>query len=185
INEGRFIAETSWAANLAVARVRASEAAHTAGVVVPEVSGAGRPLTTVEGYVVPHGFKTVEAYQSFVVRLRIGIGTDVEPVFQGSAVTGKNHVTGQDFDVGRVSDLDIGLIDKALFERAGALGGRTKTQPNRIGPIEPNSDLARGLGLDETLQELSRLVGGRPVKFMLYEHLGQALKRPSLMVPGG
>ncbi len=142
-------------------------------------------MITVEGYALPHGFEAVETYRSFASRLRVLIGADVEPVFQGSAVTGRSHRTGQAFDVGRVSDFDIGLINKALFERAGALGERTKTQPNRIGPIEPGSDLARCLGLDETLQELSRLAGGRLVKFMLYEDLGQALKRPSLMVPGG
>jgi filamentous hemagglutinin len=120
-----------------------------------------------------------------VNRLRAGVGAEVEPVFQGSAVTGRSHVTGQAFDVGRVSDFDIGLVDKGLFERASALGERTKTQPNRIGPIEPGSELARRLGLDETLLELSRLAGGRPVKFMLYASLGHALKRPSLMTPGG
>lgn len=116
-------------------------------------------------------------------RLRAGVGAGVEPVFQGSAVTGRNHVTGQAFDAGRVSDFDIGLVDAGLFERADALGERTKTQPNRIGPVELGSDLARRLGLDETLRELSRLAGGRPVKFMLYADLGQALKRPSLMTP--
>jgi filamentous hemagglutinin len=139
----------------------------------------------MEGYVIPKGFSTADDYQAFVSRLRAGVGEEVEPVFQGSAVTGKSHVTGQAFDVGRLSDFDIGLIGRELFERAGALGGRTKTQPNRIGPIEPGSDLARQLGLDGTLQELIRLSDGRPVKFMLYEDLSQALKRPSLLVPGG
>jgi hypothetical protein len=142
-------------------------------------------MIKVEGYAVPHGFKTDEEYQGFVEALRAGLEADVEPVFQGSAVTGKSHVTGQPFDVGRVSDFDIGLIGKGLFDRASALGERTKTQPNRIGPIEPGSEPARRLGLDETLQALSRLAGGRPVKFMLYEDLARALKRPSLMVPGG
>ena len=137
------------------------------------------------GYVLPHGFKTVEEYHSFVNTLRAGVGAGVEPVFQGSAVTGKSHVTGEAFDVGRVSDFDIGLVDKGLFERASVLGERTKTEPNRIGPIEPGSDLRVQLGLDETLLELSRLAGGRPVKFMLYEDLRHALKRPSLMTPGG
>lgn len=34
---------------------------------------------------------------------------DVEPILQGSAVTGKNFGTGAPFDVGRVSDFDVAL----------------------------------------------------------------------------
>jgi hypothetical protein len=90
---------------------------------------------------------------------------------------------GLAFDVGRVSDFDIVLGDRELFERADTPGGRTRTQPDRIGPIEAGSDLARQLGPDETLQELARLAEARPVKFMLYASFSQAFQRPSLMVP--
>jgi hypothetical protein len=151
---------------------------------VPESAAAAR-LTTAEGYIVPFGFTNAAEYNAFAKTLRAGVGAEVEPVFQGSAVTGRNCETGVLFDVGRVSDFDIGLVNQGLFERARALGLRMKTGPNRIGPIAPRSDLAIQLGLDGALKELSQLSGGRPVSFVLYDTLGQALKRPSLVIPGG
>ncbi|MGF6805645.1 hypothetical protein OKW30_000771 [Paraburkholderia sp. Clong3] len=62
---------------------------------------------------IPHGFANAETFSQFGNDIRIGLSragyADAEPILQGSAVTGKSFRTGQFFDVGRVSDFDIGL----------------------------------------------------------------------------
>lgn len=40
---------------------------------------------------------------------------DVEPIFQGSSVTGQSFKAGQAFDAGRVSDFDVALASPELL----------------------------------------------------------------------
>ena len=127
----------------------------------------------------PHGFKSAEEFQDFGARLRFGLPEGIEPLFQGSSVTGLSYKTGKPFDVGRQSDFDLGLVGRELFRRGRALGLKVK-EGTRIGPLSDAQLDALGLlGLRDELSKLS----GRPVKFMLFDGLESALRRPSIWVP--
>ncbi|HEF5873488.1 TPA: LysM peptidoglycan-binding domain-containing protein, partial [Burkholderia cenocepacia] len=71
---------------------------------------------------VPYGFENLESFSQFGSAVRVGLGRagygDVEPILQGSAITGKSFRTGRPFDVGRVSDFDVGLASQSLLKRA-------------------------------------------------------------------
>lgn len=142
------------------------------------------------GFAVPYGFKDHAEYKAFVARLRAGLPEGVEPVFQGSSVTGRKYKTtdtgreGDAFDFGRKSDFDIGLVHKGLFDRAAATGLlRTKQDPPRIGPIKLDSELAGQLGLNPVLQALNQM-SGRKVEFNLYGD-PQDVVGHRIYVPGG
>lgn len=150
-----------------------------------------KALFTEDGYQIPFGFPDESAYRAFVDLLRAGLPDEVEPVFQGSAASGvkgvssKTIAAGTPFDVDRHSDFDIGLIDKALFEKAGDIPNvRSKSDPNRIGPVKIGSKLAVKLNLDELLRILN-VQSGRRVEFMLYPTAREAYQRgPIVPVPG-
>ena len=100
--------------------------------------------------------------------------SDVQPLFQGSSVTGKSFKTGQPFDVGRVSDFDIALGSPKLLARAKELGIGLRSGGVRTGPLNP-AELEK-LGLLELVDKLSKQ-WGRKVSFMLYDSTDSALKR--------
>jgi len=103
----------------------------------------------------------------------------MQPLFQGSSVTGRSWRTGEPFDVGRRSDYDIALVGPDLFEMGRALGLKAK-DGTRIGPLyDARLD---ALGLLDLRDDLARLAG-RPVNFMLYADLESAFKRPWIWVP--
>ena len=114
----------------------------------------------------------------------------VEPIFQGSSVTGRKAITskgikaGTPFDVGRTSDFDIGLISEDLITIAAVTDlMKIKTGPTRIGPVKADSPIAEVLGLNELLVELSAMEK-RKVEFNLYDSLEEAMKaQQSLIVP--
>jgi hypothetical protein len=121
--------------------------------------------------------------------LREGLPEGVEPVFQGSAVTGVKAVTskgvpaGTPFDVGRVSDFDIGLISEDLATQASLIdGARIKIMPTRIGPFGADSPIGERLGLSKLAARLSAQAG-RNVSFVLYDSVEGAYSQPSLYVP--
>jgi hypothetical protein len=106
---------------------------------------------------------------------------DVEPLLQGSAVTGKSFKTGAPFDVGRVSDLDIALGGKSIFNRAAELGIELRGQGTRTGPLSAR-DLQL-LGLRDLSNSLSTQAG-REVNFMIYNSSATAAQRaPSISLP--
>ncbi|PLR65507.1 hypothetical protein QCBJ_00180 [Pseudomonas sp. QC2] len=87
---------------------------------------------------------------------RAGYG-NVEPILQGSAVTGKSFKTGQEFDVGRVSDFDIALASPELLQRAQSLGIGLRSGGSRTGPLSARDLQTLGL------KDLSRRkIGVRP-----------------------
>jgi RHS repeat-associated protein len=147
------------------------------GILVHNKSAISR-LYTPDGYAIPFGFKDVNDYQSFNNALKAGLPDGTQAVFQGSAVTGYGFKTGQPFDVGRISDFDIGLTNKGLFNKAKDLGYKAK-DGTRIGPLKPAQ--LDALGLSDTASSLTEQAG-RPVNFMLYNTLNDALKRPSIYV---
>ncbi|MFW5436754.1 late control protein [Paenibacillus apiarius] len=148
--------------------------------------GTGNPPNRIYdefGNPLPFGFSNVKQYNDFVKSLKEELPEGTQILFQGSSVTGVSHKKGLPFDQGRKSDFDIALVNDDLFLEAleiGRGGGfKMKTDPNRIGPLD-EKQLDR-LGLLEIIEKKSK-EAGRPVSFMLYESVEQALKRPSLMV---
>jgi RHS repeat-associated protein len=135
----------------------------------------------------PHGFGSSEEFAKFGKDVRSGLERagyrDVEPILQGSAVTGKSYRTGQPFDVGRASDFDVALASPSLFNRAkevgvGLRGGGTRTAPLSTRNLD-------ALGLRDLSNQLSRQVG-REVNFMIYKEPAGALNRaPSIILPEG
>ncbi|MCP3926701.1 MAG: hypothetical protein GY714_29420 [Desulfobacterales bacterium] len=155
------------------------------------LSSLGSKILTSDGWQVPFGFKNEVEFKAFIKQLRKGVPVGVEPVFQGSSVTGVKAITskgikaGTPFDIGRKSDFDIGLICEDLITRAATTNiMKVKTVPTRIGPVKAGSALAKALGLDDLLQKLTKMTG-RKVEFNLYENLIEAYKyQQTLPVPG-
>ncbi|MFZ7136771.1 hypothetical protein ACLSZP_10715 [Avibacterium avium] len=85
---------------------------------------------------------------------------------QGSSHSGKSFETGRPFDEGRISDFDIAVAQPQLFEKAIKLG---VAKGERSQPIEMNSDIAKSLGINDTLLKLSKMSGGRPVNMMIFK----------------
>jgi len=142
-------------------------------------SGANKPqrIFDANGQWIPMGFKDAKSFQKFTALFNdLPKGTAV--FFDGSAVTGKSFKAGAPFDVGRVSDFDITLVNDKLFAKALALGRvhkfKLKTEPNRIGPLD--SEQMKLLGLDKVHQKLEK-EAGRDVAFMLYESATDAFKK--------
>ncbi|PQO97102.1 hypothetical protein C5612_29440 [Pseudomonas frederiksbergensis] len=116
----------------------------------------------------------------FPCTFRAGYG-DVEPILQGSSVTGQSFKTGQAFDVGRVSDFDVALASPELLQRAQALGIGVRSGGTRTGPLSAR-DL-KALGLQDLASKLSSQAG-REVNFMIYDSSAAATSRaPSVVLP--
>ncbi|SMG11593.1 hypothetical protein SAMN06295960_0273 [Paenibacillus aquistagni] len=151
-----------------------------------KIEGMGKPPHRIfdeNGNPLPFGFSSDKQYDDFVKSLKEELPEGTQILFQGSSVTGVSHKKGLPFDQDRKSDFDIALVNDDLFLEAleiGRGGGfKMKTDPNRIGPLD-EKQLDR-LGLLEIIEKKSK-EAGRPVSFMLYESVEQALKRPSLTV---
>ena len=69
----------------------------------------------------PLGFANEPEFDRFGAFLTAGLPPGCQPVLQGSAVTGGNWETGERFDEGRQSDLDIALVGDELFDKARAM----------------------------------------------------------------
>jgi RHS repeat-associated protein len=131
----------------------------------------------------PHGFSSVGAFNDFVLSLKRGLRRagldDVQPILQGSAVTGRSFRTGIAFDVGRVSDFDVALISSKLLARAKGQGIPLRSGGARSAPLLPEH--LQRLGLSDLAEQLSNQAG-RPVNFMIYETTEAALSRaPSIL----
>ena len=131
------------------------------------------------GNAIPYGFSSLDEYYKFVESLKSELPEDTVILFQGSSVTGKSHKTGKAFDHGRKSDFDIALVNDDLYLKGLDANYRTKTEPNRMGPL--SKEELEELGLLEVQNKMSQ-VAGRPVSFMLFESVEDALRRPSIMV---
>ncbi|PKO26840.1 MAG: hypothetical protein CVU36_22545 [Betaproteobacteria bacterium HGW-Betaproteobacteria-9] len=139
------------------------------------------------GGAVPSGFANANEFANFGGNVRGGLKSagypDVEPILQGSAVTGKSFGTGAPFDVGRVSDFDVALASPSLLQRAQDLGIGVRSGGTRTGPLSAR-DL-EALGLTKFASEISTQAG-REVNFMIYQSPAVAVQRaPSISLPGG
>jgi hypothetical protein len=136
---------------------------------------------------IPHGFRSVAQFEDFAAKLNTGLREagfeDAEAIFQGSSVTGKKFTTGVPFDVGRVSDFDVGLASPKLLDRARAIGVALRSGGARTAPL--TAQQLEALGLRQLADELA-LEAGRPVNFMVFESVDAATsKAPSIIVPSG
>lgn len=118
--------------------------------------------------------------------LKDGLPDNTGIVFKGSSVTGRSSalskVPNSPFDFGRISDYDIAIINDDLYLASLNSGFKVKTMPDRIGPLK--DEQVRLLGLSDLQGRLSQQAG-RPVEFMLYDNLGDALSGPSHLVKIG
>ncbi|SEK72732.1 filamentous hemagglutinin [Atopomonas hussainii] len=134
---------------------------------------------------VPKGFSGADDFAHFGADVRDGLKQagygNVEPILQGSAVTGKSFKTGEAFDAGRVSDFDIALAGSELLLRAKSLGVGLRSGGTRTGPLSAR-DL-QALGLKDLASQLSARAG-REVNFMIYDSAATAAGRaPSVVLP--
>ncbi|MEJ2045603.1 MAG: hypothetical protein P8X74_14590 [Reinekea sp.] len=114
---------------------------------------------------IPLGFNNLDEFRQFTNVSSEGLPKGAHIVFKGSSVTDKSC---KSFDDRRVSDFDIGLVSDDLFIESLDLGRdfgfKVKTQPDRIGPLEPTQlELLNLKDLQTTLSEKA----GRPVNFQL------------------
>ncbi|AIA48815.1 RHS family protein [Serratia sp. FS14] len=139
---------------------------------------------SVEG--VPHGFNSFGQFKQFGEALQAGMSKLGYPgtvsYMQGSSVSGVSFSTGQPFDVGRVSDFDVAISHPELYQKAEQLG---IGKGGRTGPIDMGSEMAKKLGIDDTLQKLSKMSGGRPVNAMVFESAAEVkAKGKGTRIPG-
>lgn len=133
----------------------------------------------------PSGFASVEDFSRFSADLHAELAraghTDVQPILQGSSITGRNYRTGAEFDIGRRSDFDIALASPSLMQRARELGFDLRSGGRRTGPLS-ETEMSR-LGLANIAAAMSARYR-RPVVFMLYDSVETATRRaPSLLIP--
>jgi filamentous hemagglutinin len=108
------------------------------------------------------------------------VSDDAVGIFQGSAVTGKKYTNGMPFDVGRVSDFDIGIASSKLLDKAKELGVELRSGGSRTGAL--TSRQIKKLGLADLQKQLSR-EAGRRINFMLFRSVEAAVeKAPSIVV---
>jgi hypothetical protein len=139
---------------------------------------------------IPFGFRQASEFESFGSSLYGGLESagfkNVEAAFQGSSVTGRAfRPPHQPFDVGRISDFDIALSSPELFEKAQAVGIGLRSQGTRTGPLslETTPELLERMGLTQLSTQLAQQAG-RPVNFMIYRSIDDAIARnPSIVVP--
>ncbi len=146
----------------------------------PDYSAGG-----AKGAVIPKGFSSADDFVRFGTNTRDGLARagyeNVEPILQGSAVTGKSFKTGEAFDVGRVSDFDVALASPELLQRAQSLGIGLRSGGTRTGPLSAR-DL-QALGLKDLSSKMSAQAG-REVNFMIYDSAVTAASRaPSAVLP--
>jgi hypothetical protein len=139
---------------------------------------------------IPFGFRQASEVQSFGDSLYGGLSIagfrNVDAAFQGSSVTGRAfRPPYEPFDVGRVSDFDIALASTELFEKAQAVGIGLRGQGTRTDPLSlaRTPELLERMGLTQLSTQLSQQAG-RPVNFMIYRSIEEAIARsPSIVVP--
>ena len=146
---------------------------------------AGRSPNDAMPRKLPNGFSTSQEFSGFAARLHGGLNQagyhDVQPILQGSAVTGVSYRTREPFDVGRISDFDVALASPSLLQRAQELGIGLREGGIRTGPLTPE-DLRR-LGLNSLAQTMTAQAG-RDVHFMIYGSAQSAVNgKPSLPIP--
>lgn len=132
----------------------------------------------------PFGFGSSGQYKQFSSQLYAGFKKagydDTDFLLQGSAVTSRSAETGAAFDVGRVSDIDIAVINPSLLSKLEQAGFRVNADGNAVGPL--NAEQLDLLGLNQLQANLSKTMG-RPVNFMVYGSREAAKVKTSFYLP--
>jgi len=133
--------------------------------------------------IIPHGFRNAGVFRRFSSSVNNGLESagfrNTTAIMQGSAVTGQSFRSGRPFS--QLSDFDLALAGDSIFERAVALGIKTRSQGTRTGPLTPENIAA--LGLSDFREALS-IRAGREVNFMIFRSVDTALeKAPSIVLP--
>jgi len=132
------------------------------------------------GLKIPLGFSSYGQLQQFATEIqstiaKAGYGSGSPILMQGSSVSGRSYSTGALFDVGRVSDFDVAIVNPELLKKAEELGiakyGSGKSFPLDIG----NSLIARVLGLDKLQEKISAFMG-RDVNMRIFDSVDSAKK---------
>lgn len=142
-------------------------------------------ITQVERGGIPYGFSSRGQYEEFGRtawdQLAKARHTDAEPYVAGSAVSGYKYTTGELFDVGRRSDLDIAIVSRNLIVRAKELGIGLRGHGTRTDPLKPSH--LRELQLYEFTQTLSS-ASNRSVRAMIYDSKEALdLRGPAIPLP--
>jgi RHS repeat-associated protein len=88
-----------------------------------------------------------------------------EVFMQGSSVTGRSFKTGIPFDVGRISDFDVAIVNSDLLKKVQSLD---LGKPGRPYSMPLNSDAMKELGFGDLADSLSNRFG-RDVNFRIYD----------------
>ncbi|MEW5963380.1 MAG: phage portal protein [Pseudomonadota bacterium] len=141
--------------------------------------------TVIERGGVPLGFASADHFRDFGRSARAALSEagyrDAEPYLRGSSVTGYSYETGEPFDVGRRSDYDLAIVSPTLFNRATALGVRSRGRGGRTVQIDGNA--LRDLGLRSLLDTLASDIG-RDVSVVIYRsNTDLQVRGPSLPLP--
>ena len=134
---------------------------------------------------IPLAFSDARDLAQFNTRLQTGLREagyrDVQPIIQGSSVTGESFRTGAPFDVMRRSDLDVALASRTLMQRARELGIPLRGRGTRTMPL--TNEQMRQIGFYRIAENLSRQYR-RLVAFMIYDSVDVATSRsPSVVLP--
>lgn len=137
----------------------------------PRVQAQGRPL----------GFRDDTHRQQVVTLARQRLAAagyhDTQLAVRGSSVTGIRFTTGEAFDVGKHSDIDLAVISETMFQQARGAG--VKLLGNRTAALRYGH--LRGLGLSGLYDDLIEMTG-RKTSIMVYRDLTSIEKRgPSIM----
>ena len=135
------------------------------------------------GLTIPHGFKSFGQFNQFGQATQAGFHnagySNAASYMQGSAVSGVNSRT--DVPFGSHSDFDVAVAQSDLYSRAEELGlGKS----GRTGPIDVGSKEAKLLGINDTLEKLSKMAG-RPVNVTIFEDVEgvKAKNKNSIRLP--
>lgn len=118
------------------------------------------------GLEIPLGFSSYGQLQQFATEIqstiaKAGYGSGSPILMKGSSVSGRSYSPGPLFDVGRVSDFDVAIVNPELLKKAEELGiakyGSGKSFPIDMG----NPVRARVLGLDKLQEKIICIYGER------------------------
>lgn len=134
----------------------------------------------------PHGFASSEQFHKLGDDIRSGLARagyqGVEPILQGSAVTGRSYRGGYKFDAnpnGQKSDFDIALVSPAMLEKARKMNIPLRSSGGRTAPLSKHD--VDNLGIKELHKRLN-VQYDRKIEFMIYETSDLAIVRsPSIL----
>jgi hypothetical protein len=156
---------------LAFMNLRGQTKGMTAEQVVQEMDA----WKAVKASGVPFGFESAEKFEAFKALSARGLKKagyqDAEAILQGSSASGISYSDKIPF--GAHSDIDVGIAGRSVFEKARKLGYPVESNPMRI---LLKGDQAGDVGLRGMHRELTEVVGGREVNFMLFANRKAALQ---------